>query len=205
MSNYKKVKIGVVDNKFIYLSPPSWDCGWYWGWGYLGNNNCHYHLNGLDKSKNLKTAIDDHFVDSYLIRPSQRWEFAELVQSFYKLKDMAEVYNKGGCYLTKNSLSELIKNKDEVKRINEVLIPAIFEKCYEIINSNLNNKDLLEELQLIDLEGLTENTYKFMIKNDLKPEDIKKSVSKNDYRRLHSKYWEEYHKNKNKDEKNNKC
>lgn len=137
---YKKIKLGVVEQEPIYLSPPSWDCGWYWGWGYLGNNNCHYHLSGLDKSKDLKTAIDDHFGDSYLIEPSQRWRFAELVQSFYKLKDIAEVYNIGGSRLCENPLSESIKNENEVKRINEILLPAIFEKAYEILNNNLEKE-----------------------------------------------------------------
>ena len=27
-----------------WLESESWDCNWYWGFGYLGNKNCHYHL-----------------------------------------------------------------------------------------------------------------------------------------------------------------
>ena len=50
--NYsKKTFIGTVDGEKIYLSAPSWDCGWYWGFGYLGNNNCHYHVDGLKKEE----------------------------------------------------------------------------------------------------------------------------------------------------------
>jgi hypothetical protein len=49
LSNYEKILLGYNNNEPIYLSPPSWDCGWYWGFGYLGNKNCHYHVDGLTK------------------------------------------------------------------------------------------------------------------------------------------------------------
>lgn len=32
------------DKDRIALYAPTFDCGWYWGFGYLGNKNCHYHL-----------------------------------------------------------------------------------------------------------------------------------------------------------------
>ena len=32
----KKYLLGYINNESIYLSPPSWDCNWYWGFGYLG-------------------------------------------------------------------------------------------------------------------------------------------------------------------------
>ena len=50
--NYKfKQLLGYTkyDHKPIYLDGFSWDCGWYWGFGYLGNKNCHYHVDGLEK------------------------------------------------------------------------------------------------------------------------------------------------------------
>lgn len=40
---------------------------------------------------------------------------------------------RGGSHYTTNPLKELIKNEEEVKRINEVVLPAIFleiEKCF---------------------------------------------------------------------------
>ncbi len=30
----------------IYLEDFTWDCGWYWGGGYIGNKNMHCHFNG---------------------------------------------------------------------------------------------------------------------------------------------------------------
>lgn len=30
----------------VYLDDFKWDCGWYWGGGYIGNTNFHAHFNG---------------------------------------------------------------------------------------------------------------------------------------------------------------
>ena len=56
----KTVFLGTTKPEFdgrarrIYLHDFSWDCGWYWAGGYLGNNSCHFHfdgafLNGIDE------------------------------------------------------------------------------------------------------------------------------------------------------------
>ena len=44
----ENVRLGVLDGRGIALRRPSWDCDWYWGFGYLGNRDCHFHLNGLE-------------------------------------------------------------------------------------------------------------------------------------------------------------
>ena len=35
----------------VYLSKHSWDCGWYWGFGYVGNRDCHFHLSNAATRK----------------------------------------------------------------------------------------------------------------------------------------------------------
>ena len=63
---YNKIKLGVVNNETIYLTPPSWDCDWYWGFGYLGNKNCHYHIDGLNKIETYnfeKKVFEYEFVE----------------------------------------------------------------------------------------------------------------------------------------------
>ena len=135
----KRVKLGIVDGEPIYLSAPSWDCGWYWGFGYIGNSNRHYHIKGLNKDKhgretNLHDGIINHFGDSFVIKgDTERWKFAELFRSFYVLKEVAEVYNRGGGHYTKNPCESLIKNRDEYERINKIVLPAIFEEIYLLI------------------------------------------------------------------------
>lgn len=142
----EKYLIGKVDDESIYLSAPQWDCGWYWGFGYLGNKNCHYHLDGLSKkhNANLYDALYKEFGNSLTIgkieqdnfgQNSTLYTFCELVLTAYTLKETAEVLGRGGSHMTTNPLAELIKNEKEVTRINDVVLPAIFDQ----INILLSN------------------------------------------------------------------
>lgn len=40
----KKNRYGTMEP--VYLEDFSWDCGWYWGGGYIENRNFHTHFNG---------------------------------------------------------------------------------------------------------------------------------------------------------------
>lgn len=132
-----RIYIGSVDHaEKIYFSAPSWDCDWYWGFGYLGNKYCHYHLDGLNKDKNLFDAIKEHFTGGLckaLQNDDNLWKFCELVKTAYTLKETAEVLGRGGSHYTNNPCSELIKNTEEVERINNKVLPAIFGEIYNII------------------------------------------------------------------------
>jgi len=136
LRDYSKIYIGENNNERIYLYPPSWDCGWYWGFGYLGNKNCHYHFNGLNKDKNLYDGIIEHFGDSFVVKTSKIWLFAELMQTFYELKNTCEVLGRGGSHLTSNPCKSLITNEKEVNRINKFVLPAVFDEIYKILDKH---------------------------------------------------------------------
>ena len=137
-------------NERIYLDNPSWDCDWYWGFGYLGNKNCHYHLSSYQQKDLLFTLSDGchqlitekrnmHIVDclkaDYDLNPKilkNIWVFCELVLTAYALKESAEVIGRGGSHTTTNPCKDIIINKDEVARINEIALPAIFEQIANI-------------------------------------------------------------------------
>lgn len=130
----ERFKMGQADGENIYLSAPSWDCDWYWGFGYLGNKDCHYHVDGLDTSKNLFDAIKDHFGETLAIKEDDDlWSFCELMASFYALKKTAEVLGRGGSNYGENPVREIIKNEAEAKRINNEVMPAIFDAIENII------------------------------------------------------------------------
>ena len=92
LNNYTKILIGKNENENIYLTPPSWDCDWYWSFGYIGNKNCHYHLDSL--LKNNIEGLKEHFDGTFIIRNSQMWEFAELTETVYKLKETVLLFQK---------------------------------------------------------------------------------------------------------------
>lgn len=205
----KKTLLGIVDGQNIYLTSPSWDCGWYWGFGYLGNNNCHYHVDGLKKIEtynfekkvreyefvDLHEGFIRHFGKSFVVRKSNIWEFAELFQTFYKLKETCEVLGKGGAHLSNNPCSEIIKNTEEVKRINEIVLPAIFDAIYKILDQNANNQNLFAELVKLNNEGDTKQTVKFMFKNAIYTDDLKgiEGITDHDFNILHTEYWRQIH------------
>lgn len=146
----EKTLLGMHDNEKIYLSHPLWDCEWYWGFGYLGNENCHYHVDGLKKIEtynfekqmwqyefvNLYDGFKKHFSDSFVVKKdADIWKLAELFCTFYTLKEAAEVLGRGGYHYTTNPCKDTIINKGEVERINNIVLPAVFDEIYKILES----------------------------------------------------------------------
>lgn len=117
----------------ISMSAPTWDCGWYWGFGYLGNHNCHYRLKNYANGRNIH-MVDALKADYELTEDVLKdiWEFAELCLTAYTLIDYAATINRGGNNTTNNPCKELIKNNEEYLRINCEVLPAIFDQIDEI-------------------------------------------------------------------------
>lgn len=212
LSNYSKILLGYNDDEPIYLSPPSWDCGWYWGFGYLGNRNCHYHIDGLTKiekynsdakvfttkSVNLYDGFIEHFGNTLKVRKSDLWTLVELFSTFYKLRDTAEVLGRGGSHYTTNPVKDLIINTDEVTRINNVVLPQVFEEIYKILWRNAENDKLFKKLVAINLKGNTTKVVEFMNENSIKTDDLKdiEGLTKDDFNNIHSYWWKNHHTNK---------
>lgn len=192
---YNKYLIGYNDSEPIYLSSPSWDCGWYWGFGYLGNKNCHYHVNGLAKDCDLYDGFKKHFGESLKIRDSNLWTFCELFKTFYVLKETAEVLGRGGTHYSNNPCKNIIVNKDEVERINKTIMPALFEEIYKILEMNKNNEQLFQELVDLNVQGDTSKVVNFMLENQIHTDDLKniKQLTSHDFRNIHTFYWNKYH------------
>ena len=37
----------IISGEKLYIEKHSFDCGWYWGFGYIGNKNIHTHFSEL--------------------------------------------------------------------------------------------------------------------------------------------------------------
>lgn len=133
----KKVYLGKYGGKDVWLARPSWDCGRYWGFGYVTNRRLRTHLymmsNVDGRNVNLWDGITHHIkagkIEAMHLQ-GKLWTFCEVVQTIYHLKETAEVLWRGGSHYTTNPCADLIKNPDEVKRINEVLIPKLIDEMY---------------------------------------------------------------------------
>lgn len=92
-------------------------------------------MSELSKDYNLFDGIKKHFGDSFIIKDDNDiWTFAELMQTFYNLQEAAEVFGRGGSHYATNPCKDIIINKNVVTTINNIIIPAIFEEIYKILN-----------------------------------------------------------------------
>lgn len=148
----------------IWLGLAKWDCGWYWGFGYIeeytNNNypdrsrdiNSHSHWKGLmgkqeyyDHKKGCFRLGNDyiHHLNDHpdmadtVLTDSESWELADLMKTFYTLKETAELYHSGNSHISNPKLS--LKNKRKENHINMVELPKVFERIYRILTNDDNS------------------------------------------------------------------
>lgn len=136
------------DGEFVWLESPSWDCNWYWGFGYMEtftNNlhperargiSSHQHFEGFVGFKNEKGDYVHHINESPMLKSTvlsdkESWELSDLMKQFYTLKDTAAIYHTGNAHLTSGGIDN--KNPAGEKEINEVIMPKIFARIIEIL------------------------------------------------------------------------
>ena len=138
------------DGVNYWLESPSWDCGWYWGFGYVetytNNKNpsvardidSHQHFDGFVGFKKDNGDYVHHLNESprlaeTVLSNSESWELSDLMKRFYTLREAAGIFNRGTVHLTSNTRRDST-NKEFEKYINEVELPAIFEAVIDILS-----------------------------------------------------------------------
>ena len=118
-------------NEVVWLESPKWDCGWYWGFGYIetytNQNNpsmakditCHTHWDSIHENDS------NPFIETTFSKDEYK-ELKTLFVRFYKLTKKAE------------NLHSKRYNKNEYyhriwKAINDFQIPAITKQIINII------------------------------------------------------------------------
>jgi hypothetical protein len=99
----------------LYIDKHSFDCGWYWGFGYIGNKNLHMHIESLIKSKTYEAS---KIFKTTKITDSEWWVIRDLFMQAYALKEAAAVYRHGGHQTTKAGVTDVIKNPDMADKLN---------------------------------------------------------------------------------------
>lgn len=135
----------------IWLRPPSWDCNWYWGFGYLHNKNSHTHFSGLVGSQeyydNEKGCfrkgdyIHNVYYSPELVETTfsekEGWELSELFKQFYLLREMADFSHKSpaGCHITTSPvIHDAEKMKEWNEYLNKTMIPAVMDKIFVLLS-----------------------------------------------------------------------
>ena len=152
------------DGKKLWLIKASWDCGWYWGFGYVqsfsrGDMESHQHIDSCYMGKQrVWNSEKMEFVETEYIHniydcprlvettfsKKEGWQLSELFSQFYKFKEVANLLHRGGAGLT--TLLDYLKieypNREEhLKDINENILPQIFERIYTILTPCEDRKE----------------------------------------------------------------
>lgn len=142
--NEKGYLLGVYDDDWIYLQKPSWDCGWYWGFGYLHghprNNRTwltHTHFDSVffddgnctpTEFKGVSAWDRFHKFDKCTLSDDEFWLLLDYMKTFYTLKEAAAVFGRGGSHYTARANDAKIKNTELSDHINKDILPALFKK-----------------------------------------------------------------------------
>lgn len=120
-----------------YLADASWDCGWYWGYGYIQTRDSHQHADGdfiPENGSYDKNIFTGDFLTDKTFNDKDGWVLRELMATFYQLKKQAELVGRGGMHVTTNPLAEMLKDEKEAERINKVMLPKLFEEINKILD-----------------------------------------------------------------------
>ncbi len=137
-----------TDRENYYLEEAHWDCGWYWGLGYVEtftNRRCphlsrdissHQHFDGLFfngcRRKNGFDAFKDFFEETPFER-DEIWKILELMKSAYIARTYADMLHIQGAHYTTNPAYECLANDEEYNRINQIVIPSLMKELYKIL------------------------------------------------------------------------
>lgn len=136
-----KIFIGTIKRNFsngdfagerLYLSKHSWDCGWYWGFGYIGNKSMHTHFDS--QFLNAMTDVKDIFVKPVFTQ-DEWWILRDLFIQAYALSKASAVYRYGG-HQTSQAFRFSELNEEQAKRIENSLnrdTEILLNKIWEIV------------------------------------------------------------------------
>lgn len=132
------------DGTYYWLEAASWDCGWYWGFGYIEtytNNKNPSIARDIQSHEHADKFMSEFFTEWNGSKPrltqrtfteAEGWELCELFKQYYILKETAEYFGRGKAHVANTQIADY-KKPELVKKINEVRMPAIFNRIYEIL------------------------------------------------------------------------
>ena len=123
------------DNEPVYLKKPSWDCDWYWGFGYLSSYSVFTHFDCviLKQPYSSFSAFKDYFVETPL-SDDDIWVLCDYMLTYYTLKKSAELFRHGNSWQTSRATIDCIADKTLEDRINKEMLPALFKKIDELFS-----------------------------------------------------------------------
>lgn len=130
------------DGTGYYLNFPSWDCSWYWGFGYIQG----YRLNQVGDKFHESHQHADKFLSEWFTEwngsdpilkqttftEAEGWKLTELLRQFYVLRESADLFYRGNTHCSPNGL-ESLKDLKLAENINKVLMPKVFKQIETLL------------------------------------------------------------------------
>lgn len=135
------------NGQYVWLEKESWDCGWYWGFGYLHTftNNAHpERANDIDShthfdsifmkgSHYAKKMFEEYFVETPLT-DDEMWILCDYMMTYYTLKKTAELFHHGYSYQTSKAYIDTLKSEAQSDRINHEILPDLFKRIADLLS-----------------------------------------------------------------------
>lgn len=119
----------------IWLTKHQWECGWYWGFGYVGNSKCHFHFDCfLEKSLTAAELFSDA-----KIADKDWWVIRDLFKQAYALKRAAEVYLHGGHQTHLEGVTDILRNNTMASLLNNDL-EKVLNTAWDFIKKTTSGK-----------------------------------------------------------------
>jgi hypothetical protein len=118
-----KIKLGILNPKAtkttnykqaIFLTKHSFDCGWYWGFGYIGNAGHHFHIDSLFHNENIK--------DVFTLTPLNQTDWNYLRDQFKKAYDLKYSKDQAKLKEQENILNDIWSYLTDTKKLKEIRI-----------------------------------------------------------------------------------
>ena len=135
------------DGEYVWLEKESWDCGWYWGFGYL-----HTYTNNRQPERSKDITAHFHFDSTFLKGPEyskdmfkkyfnetvltddEIWELCDYMKTFYTLKSVAELFKNGYSHQTERAKIENLKSEGQCDLVNKVWLPEVFKRIENLLS-----------------------------------------------------------------------
>lgn len=134
-------RLGYGNGTTVYIERPSWDCGWYWGFGYLHtytNNNCPERSKDISCRTHFDTTFtsyetlfpgrENSLLDKSVLTDKETWKLYELFKTAYTMRNYSDLLHTHGAHVTTNPCADIIGNDNEYRRINADVLPEIFKQ-----------------------------------------------------------------------------
>lgn len=127
----RKILLGTNhEGEKVYLSKHTWDCGWHWSFGYLGNASLHYHfkqhLDGTTHNINKvfkKTSLSQ----------ADWWILMDLFKTAYAYQGAAEAMRYGGHMSDGAKPHRVLGDNTELNKMLEQQLDNIWNYCLDAI------------------------------------------------------------------------